>query len=293
MTPPQAEHAELEHADEAGPDSGNLRISHNTAYESGIPPARDKLSRDSDLALASLEQLELALVETTRAEANIGLLLRGLSHLKAGASAAREANGELLAQLEALRQTLYRAHEQESELAQRVEMLSQLLEATKREAERERELWFAQEDAFLIQLMTEYEERLDTAAVEQRRKVGELQRLLAEARVERDTVRTELKQITYERDTALAALIEPAPPTEPMKTLPPSSEPAPSTTMPARSQPVVRGQSSPFEIGSLKLRKPVLTQKPPSSSSSYSAGRSEVAEERLEGTRLSPDSRKK
>src|SRR5262249_7711227 len=107
----------------------------------------------------------------------------------------------------------------------------------------------------------------------------------------------ELQQITYERDTAMAALSEPAPPTEPMLTLPPST-PSPSDTLPAESPAtvVVRSKSSPFEIGALKLRKPVLPHKPPSSARpliAYSATGDEIAEERLEGARLSPDSKKK
>ncbi len=88
--------------DEPSPDSGNLRVSPRTALESGIPPARDRLTRGSD-SNAAIEQLELVLVESTRAEANLGLLLRGLKHLSAGASAAQEANAVLMQELEALR----------------------------------------------------------------------------------------------------------------------------------------------------------------------------------------------
>src|SRR6188472_2591278 len=90
--------------DEPGPDSGNLRVSLNTAHESGIPPARDRLLRgDAD---AALQQLELVLVESTRAEANLGLLIRGLKHLAAGAASAQEANTILMQELEALRDRL-------------------------------------------------------------------------------------------------------------------------------------------------------------------------------------------
>ena len=292
MTPPHAQPAGFE-LDDEDPDSGRLRVSAGTVHESGIPPARERLHRDADLALKSLEQLELALVESTRAEANIGVLLRGLQHLHASANAAREANAALLLELQDLRQTLARTHEHESALAQRLELLTHLLDATRREAERERELWIRQEDAFLVELISDYEEKLDQAVVEHRRRYGELQRLLADARVERDAARTELRQITYERDAALAALVEPAPSTEPMQSLPPSAtrgapgpEPVPATA---------RSQSSPFEIGSLKLRKAPLKQKPPSSTRpliGYSMGGADVREERLEGVELAPASKK-
>src|SRR4051812_37419976 len=75
--------------EEPGPDSVSMRVSLNTAYESGIPPARDRLALGTE-SDAALEQLELVMVESTRAEANMGLLLRGLKHLAAGASAAQE-----------------------------------------------------------------------------------------------------------------------------------------------------------------------------------------------------------
>src|SRR5690349_911928 len=83
-----------------GPDSGHLSVSKKTAYESGIPPARERLGR-SDETSEALEQLELALVESTRAEANLGLLLRGLKHLASGASAAQQANAQLTKELDA------------------------------------------------------------------------------------------------------------------------------------------------------------------------------------------------
>jgi hypothetical protein len=77
--------ARAEH--EASPDSSNLRVSKKTAFESGIPPARERLARNADTEQA-LEQLELVLVESTRAEANLALMLRGLKRLAGGATRA-------------------------------------------------------------------------------------------------------------------------------------------------------------------------------------------------------------
>src|SRR6185503_6532876 len=109
-----------EHTEERTPDSANLRVSLNTAYESGIPPARERLSRSAD-SDAAIDQLELVLVESTRAEANLGLLLRGLKHLAAGASAAQEANSVLVQELELLRSRMGKVYESESLLQKRVQ----------------------------------------------------------------------------------------------------------------------------------------------------------------------------
>jgi hypothetical protein len=283
MTPSHAR--SVENPSDDAPDSARLRVSENTVHESGIPPARERLAREADFALKSLEQLELALVESTRAEAHIGVLLRGLAHLAASAGAAREANAALLGDLETLRETLGRFHEHESALAQRVDMLTHLLDATRREAEREREQWIAQEDAFLVELITDYEDKLDQVTVEHRRKYGELQRLLADARVERDRACTELRQITYERDAAMAALLEPAPSTEPLQGLP-SERSLPSGSEPSAA--AERSPSSSFDVGALKLRKQPLKQKPPPSSRpliGYSLAGEDLSPERLETIR--------
>ena len=278
MTPNHAQPAELDSDGEPAPDSGRRRVSGNTAYESGIPPARERLAREADAALESLEHLELVMVESTRAEANLGLLMRGLAHLSAGAAAARDANAALSNELIALREKLAKTYESESELAQRVEMLTQMLEAQRRETERERQLWFAQEDAFLIELMTDYERKLEQLMDEHERQSNALSRALQEAQTQRDLARTELVRITFERDAALAALNEPSPPTVPMPSLPPES----AASAPSEAPPPAKSGSAPLEIGVLKLRKSA----PMPASSGYSMGGEEIAEERLEGVAL-------
>jgi hypothetical protein len=194
---------------DASPDSGNLRVSLQTAYESGIPPARDRLSRSTD-SDAALEQLELVLVESTRAEANLGLLLRGLRHLTTGASAAQEANAVLMQELEALRTRISKVYESESLLKQRVQSLENALDA----AARERESWLAQEDAFLVGLLDEHEQKVFDIERKQERQLAELDLALEEMRLQRDGARAEATRMIYERDAAVALLNEPVASTE-------------------------------------------------------------------------------
>lgn len=195
--------------DEPSPDSGNLRVSLKTAYESGIPPARERFARASE-SNAAIDQLELVLVESTRAEANLGLLMRGLKHLSAGAAAAQEANAVLMQELEALRSRLSKIYESESLLKQRVQSLENAIDASVRE----RESWLVQEDAFLAALLDEHEQKLFDVERQHERKLAELDLSFDELRRERENARIEVMRLTYERDAAVALLNEPVASTE-------------------------------------------------------------------------------
>jgi hypothetical protein len=195
--------------EDAGPDSGNLRVGLQTAYESGIPPARERLSRSTD-SDAALEQLEMVLVESTRAEANLGLLLRGLRHLTTGASAAQEANAVLMQELEALRTRISKVYESESLLKQRVQSLENVVDV----ARRERETWLAQEDAFLVGLLDEHEQKVFDIERKHEHQLAELDLALEEMRLQRDGARAEATRMVYERDAAVALLNEPIASTE-------------------------------------------------------------------------------
>jgi hypothetical protein len=253
--------------DERSPDSGNLRVSLKTAYESGIPPARERLARSTD-SDAALEQLELVLVESTRAEANLGLLLRGLKHLAAGASAAQEANAILVQELEGLRSRMGKVYESESLLQKRVQTLENALDATARE----RESWLVQEDAFLAGLLDEHEQKLFELGRAQERKLAELDLAFDELRRQHDNAKTEVLRLTYERDAAVALLNEPVA----------STERTPSPTLPV---------SSGRLLGSAKLPRPVLKQKPELSSRplvGYSMASDDILEEHLDSAKISP-----
>src|SRR5262245_48754795 len=70
---------------------------------SGVKPASGERATPPAPALSQLppsyrqadDHVQLALAESTHAEANLGLLVRGLQHLLAGAGAARDAHASL------------------------------------------------------------------------------------------------------------------------------------------------------------------------------------------------------
>ena len=251
-------------ADEPSPDSHDLRVSQKTAFESGIPPARERLLRPTE-SEGVLDQLELVLVESTRAEANLGLLLRGLKHLATGAAAAQEANAVLMQELESLRARMAKAYESESLLQQRVYTLENALDA----AARERESWLVQEDAFLVGLLDDHEQKIFDIERTHERRLGELDLTMDELRQQRDSARAEVLRVTYERDAAVALL------NEPVTHAPPALTPV---TSPSESS--IRGVA----LGSV-LAKPTLRAKPEASSRplvGYSLAGAEVAEERFE-----------
>jgi hypothetical protein len=248
--------------EERSPDSGNLRLSPNITYESGIPPARERLTRSSG-SDAALDQLELVLVESTRAEANLGLLLRGLKHLSVGASAAQEANAVLVQELEALRDRLGKIYESESLLNQRVQSLENTLDS----AVRERESWLVQEDAFLVALLDEHEQKLFEVERQHERKLAELDLAFDELRRQHELSRTDVARLTYERDAAVALLSEPSPNTERN----PEPTPAPGTL----------SSGSAVRLGAVRLAsKPALTARPDAGSrpsGGYSMAGEEIA----------------
>jgi hypothetical protein len=213
---------------EAGPDSRDLRVGLGTPHESGIPPVRERLVRRTE-AGAAVEQLELVLVESTRAEANLGLFIRGLKHLAAGASAAQEANAVLVQELEALRHSLDRAYESESVLQQRVTSLENALFA----AARERESWLVQEDAFLAGLLDEHEQKVFELERKHERQLAELDLAFDELRLQYEGAKVELQRLTYERDAAVALLNEPSAEADVTSPLAPSVRP--TTARPSSS----------------------------------------------------------
>ncbi|MET0791278.1 MAG: hypothetical protein ABW061_07125, partial [Polyangiaceae bacterium] len=147
---------------EQAPDSSPLRVSHNTHLESGIPPARLREERKEQLVPEltlddGVERLDLALAGVTRTEANLGLLIRGLKHLAAGAVAARAANTELIHELDELRTHLARNHDEEHALRFRMHQLEQLLDIIRHESTRERAFLIEQQDLFLVEIMNDHE----------------------------------------------------------------------------------------------------------------------------------------
>ncbi len=172
----------LEHV----PDSTSLRVSSDVTHESGIPPARMRL----DSVASSEERLELALAGVSRTEVNLGQLLRGLKHLAAGAAAAREANLELVHELDELRGHLAHVSEEEASLRYRTAQLEQLLDVVRSESAREREFLIEQQDLFLVEIMTDHD-----------RQMAELRKNVLDAANRRAESR-ELAELTAQRDQA-------------------------------------------------------------------------------------------
>jgi hypothetical protein len=109
------------------------------------------------IAAEAGDHMESAMAECTRTEANLGALLRGLNHLTAGATAAREANATLLQELDAMRELLDRSNEHEMSLRGRVRALEQALENAERDAALARAVLIEQEDLFIAELLTDHE----------------------------------------------------------------------------------------------------------------------------------------
>jgi hypothetical protein len=137
--------------------------------ESGIPPARMRHPAERTLIDESDEHVQLALAESTRTEANLGSLLRGLQHLAAGASAARDANLALFHELEKVRELLGQSNAEERVLRQRLRLLEQTLECEKQDFIRDRASFIEQEDSFLAELLNDHEREL----AELRARLGE------------------------------------------------------------------------------------------------------------------------
>lgn len=171
------------------PDSSPLRVSLNTQFESGIPPAR----RREDLSLeGGVERLEVALANVTRTEANLGLLRRGLKHLAAGATAARDANAELTLELDELRTYLTRRHEEEHALRYRMGQLEQMLDVIRHDSAREREFLIEQQDLFLAEIISDHG-----------RQVADLRHMLQETAARGTHKRQhEIDELTAQRDQA-------------------------------------------------------------------------------------------
>lgn len=142
----------------------------NAMRESGIPPAESRYSHERIVVDRIEGNLETALAESARTEANLNLLLRALEQIVSGASAARESNSMLSRELDGLREHLARSGADEMALRQRVRLLELAVDRARREAALEREFFLEQEDAFLAELLTDHE-----------REVAELRRRLAEA----------------------------------------------------------------------------------------------------------------
>ena len=238
---------------ERAPDSSPLRVSLNTQFESGIPPARLREARSLE---SGVERLELALAGVTRSDANLRLLIRSMKHLAAGAIAARDANTELTHELDALRTHLTHSNEEEHALRFRMGQLEQLLDVIRHETTRERAFLIEQQDAFLVEIMTDHERQISDLRQSLKegiaRSFDARQRELDELTAQRDQAREYATRCERERDAAwqelAASETTPVPvtmqrhPTPAALTTPRQTPPLPERAPPAKA------------IGSISLR---------------------------------------
>jgi hypothetical protein len=258
-----------------------------TPHESGIPPARERLVSGTQLSVLGIERLELALVESTRTEANLGLLLRGLSHLVAGATAAQRANAALLSELEKLQTLLADSNEQEMTLKRRVRLLEIALEAGKHDAAREHASFVEQEDLFIAELLRDHERELADLKRQLRLALDEL--LALEARVPEDRQTPVVDRggaSPVDRVAARHAGTEPtAIGSMKLRTV---RAPVPESTADSPESPSSADAPRPSSVPPRVPRPssvPPLSPKPPLAErpvTTYSLGPHEVAEERVE-----------
>jgi predicted nucleic acid-binding Zn-ribbon protein len=113
------------------------------------------------LTAQSDQRVQAAIAASARAEASLSGLFRAIQHLGSGVGGAREANELLTQELEALRDMLGAANEQQLAFKVKVAALEQALDHARKEAERERAFLTEQHDAFIVDLMDEQEGELE------------------------------------------------------------------------------------------------------------------------------------
>jgi hypothetical protein len=131
-------------------DSQPPDLTPKAASASDRPPSRPP-GRDSSA------MLHAALSASGKAEASLSTLMRSIRDLSAGVSGAREANVQLLRELEAMSDLLGAANERQLALKNRVALLEQSLERSHIEASRERAYILDQQDAFIAAMMEDHE----------------------------------------------------------------------------------------------------------------------------------------
>jgi len=137
-----------------------LPMSNSPTLPPAAGPQRKPTPLPSSLTIEREARLEAALAASARAEASLTGLFRAIQHLGNGVGGAREANESLAVELEALRDMLGAANEQQHMFAQKVEQLESVLDRTRREHSRERAFLIDQQDTFLVRLLDDQEAEL-------------------------------------------------------------------------------------------------------------------------------------
>lgn len=180
-----------------------------------LPPAMGpKLIDRRSTPLPSLTaqsdaRVQAAIAASARAEASLSGLFRAIQHLGSGVGGAREANEVLTQELEALRDMLGAANEQQLAFKHKVALLEQVLDRTRKEAQRDQEFLTEQHDAFIVDLIDEQEgeiARRDSELAVLRERLAEIERRTDVATVPPPTADTRgtLRAAAGEEGSALA-----------------------------------------------------------------------------------------
>jgi ABC-type transporter Mla subunit MlaD len=109
---------------------------------------------------ALMARLEAAMAASARTEAALGDLLRTAKFLSASIGAVRNANAELVRELEVICSVVDGAGAERAQLERRILRLERVLEETAREASSERQYLVEDHDAFIATLVTDHEREL-------------------------------------------------------------------------------------------------------------------------------------
>lgn len=102
--------------------------------------------------------MQAALTASGRAEHSLSTLMRAIRDLSSGVSGAREANLQLLRELEGMADMLGSANETQLALKNRVGLLEQTIDRAHQEATSERAYILEQQDAFIAAMMEDHEQ---------------------------------------------------------------------------------------------------------------------------------------
>ncbi|MEO8901731.1 MAG: hypothetical protein ABI488_08040 [Polyangiaceae bacterium] len=109
------------------------------------------------LKVESDARLQAALAASARAEASLNGLFRSIQSLDSGVGGAKETNESLTQELEALREMLSLANEQQQAFKQKVALLEQALDRARKDGERDRAFLLEQQDSFIVTLLDDQE----------------------------------------------------------------------------------------------------------------------------------------
>jgi len=139
----------------------SLEPSPSLAPEPERSPLKTERPAASGQVLASdrsQAHLEAALAASNRSEASLSLLMRVVRDLSEGVSGAREANVQIVREMECIADMLGGANERQLALRNRVVFLERALEKAQQEAREERAYILDQQDAFIAGLIDDHEE---------------------------------------------------------------------------------------------------------------------------------------